>query len=106
MDNSIAFCPLSLSLSLSLRVRATDTHASKTLKNNNRQVNAAQRDLNDQVGMTNVMRSGVGGLGNLFPKADELIFKIKKYRNRDSIVIACVCALCLFLMFIYWWSKE
>ena len=51
------------------------------------------------------INKGLGYLSSKMPKANELMGKIKKYRNRDSIVLACVCGVCLTLMFIYWLNK-
>ena len=56
-------------------------------------------------GLFETMQSGVGKLSTMFPTANELMFKIKKYRNRDSIVIAFTIAVCVFFILIYWLNK-
>eukprot|EP00486_Rosalina_sp_Unknown_P013606 CAMPEP_0201584410 /NCGR_PEP_ID=MMETSP0190_2-20130828/110321_1 /ASSEMBLY_ACC=CAM_ASM_000263 /TAXON_ID=37353 /ORGANISM="Rosalina sp." /LENGTH=253 /DNA_ID=CAMNT_0048028313 /DNA_START=1 /DNA_END=762 /DNA_ORIENTATION=+ len=55
--------------------------------------------------MNTTINKGLGILQSKMPTANELMGKIKKYRNRDSIVLACVCAIALTLMFIYWLNK-
>ena len=64
-----------------------------------------KKALLEDKGLFNKMQSGVGKLGSLFPTANELMFKIKKYRNRDSIVIAFTIAICVFFILIYWLNK-
>ena len=62
-------------------------------------------ELSKQGVMGSAINKGLGVLQSKFPQANELMVKIKKYRNRDSIVLACVCGVCLLLMFIYWLNK-
>lgn len=62
-------------------------------------------DMRNQGIMTQGINHGLTLLNSKFPQAGDLIFKIKKYKNRDSIVLSCVCGTCLFFMFIYWLNK-
>eukprot|EP01084_Bolivina_argentea_P318943 553214_1 len=68
-------------------------------------VTDAKDDLTNQGIMGGNINKAIGILGAKFPQANELMLKIKKYRNRDSIILACVCGVCLTLMFIYWLNK-
>lgn len=67
--------------------------------------NTTRDYLTDDKALFDKMQSGVGKLGSMFPQANEIMFKIKKYRNRDSIVIAFTIAVCMFFILIYWWNK-
>lgn len=64
-----------------------------------------QSEMEKQGLMNQSIFKGLGVLQGKMPTANELMGKIKKYRNRDSIVLACVCAIALTLMFIYWLNK-
>eukprot|EP00483_Globobulimina_turgida_P001945 UN01947 len=68
-------------------------------------VHDAKTDISNQGFMGLNINKGLGILSSKFPQANQIMLKIKKYRNRDAIVLACVCALCLTLMFIYWINK-
>ena len=62
-------------------------------------------EMEKQGAMNKNIFKGLGILADKMPTANELMGKIKKYRNRDSIVLACVCAVALTFMFIYWLNK-
>ena len=68
-----------------------------------------QNDINEDMRNQGVMGlnidKGLTLLSSKFPAAQGLMLKIKKYRNRDSIVLACVCGVCVTFMFIYWLNK-
>ena len=68
-------------------------------------VNDTKTEMTNQGIMGGAINKGLGVLSNKFPQANELMVKIKKYRNRDSIVLACVCGVSLTFMFIYWLNK-
>ena len=77
----------------------------KIVENNIMLQNDINEDMRNQGLMAQGINQGLTMLNSKFPQAGELIFKIKKYRNRDSIVLSCVCGTCLFFMFIYWLNK-
>lgn len=67
---------------------------------------AIMENLMQQERMTKKMKTQLSVLlMSKFVKAKEVMSKIKTYKNRDSMVLAFVFAVCLFFMFIYWLNK-
>eukprot|EP01084_Bolivina_argentea_P176874 305988_1 len=56
--------------------------------------------------MTNKIHSSLSVLlTETFSQASTIMKKINKYKNRDSIVLAIVLAISVFLMMLYWLQK-
>ena len=68
-------------------------------------VSDTRTEMKEQGVFTSNINKGLAIFASKFPRAGELMSKIKKYRNRDSIILASVCGICMTLMFIYWLNK-
>merc|ERR1712154_13617 len=68
-------------------------------------VSDTKSEMKEQGALSSNINKGLAIFASKFPKAGELMSKIKKYRNRDSIVLASVCGICMTFMFIYWLNK-
>ncbi|RUS18390.1 Golgi SNAP receptor complex member 1 [Endogone sp. FLAS-F59071] len=68
-----------------------------------RQAQATREDLDKQRTLLQGVNRRMGGVIARFPTLNNLISKINTRSKRDTIILAGVIAVCIFILLIYWW---